>query len=446
MRAAAYLRVSTIAQAEADRFGYGRQAHEIGEYASKHNLELCREYRDAITGTSTTRVGLEQLKADAGAYDLVVISGVDRLARSVGASYQVLAELLDLGLEVHSAEFGIVDLENDESLIQFNLRSLFSHLERKKILDRTRAGRRLMADKGLLPGGIRTYGYRGDGRGGAEIVPEQAAIVRRIFQARLSGQSYRQIGIELSADEVPVSRPHRSPNGVGYWGYGQVGGIVRNRTYKGEHHFTLDGVPYVFEVPPIVNATVWERAQPRKRGASPRLDWPLLGHLRCGECGRRMHAKQQRRNGRVAWQAYRCQAADRPELICNRGTVSRGLIEPLVEREVRDKFSDEAFVRTFLTAATEHTGPDLGERARQLEVERARLLQAYRKGVISLREFGDARKDIDDNLRSLTVESPPDLPVAAFVRAAAELPLREFLDYAGIVVVTGKHFLEFELE
>lgn len=445
MRAAAYLRVSTIAQAEADRFGYGRQAHEVSEYAGKHNLELVREYRDAITGTSTTRVGLQQLKADAASYDLVLISGVDRLARSVSASYQVLAELLDLGLEVHSAEFGIVDLDNDESLIQFNLRSLFSHLERNKILTRTRAGRRLMAEKGLLPGGIRTFGYQGDRKGGAEIVPEQAKVVRRIFDERLEGLSYRRIGVGLQDDGIPIARPHRSPNGVGFWGYGQVANIVRNRAYKGEYHFTLDGVPYVFDIPPIVSSTVWERAQPRKRGASPRLDWPLLGHLRCGGCGRRMHAKQKRTNGRVVWQSYRCQALDRPEMSCSRGTVARRPLEELVEREVRAKFRDESFVRSLLSAAVERVDDSSG-RARQLEAERARLLQAYRKGLISLQEFSEARKDVDDSLKSLVVEPPADLPVTAFMRAAAELPLREFLEYSGIVVVTGKDFLEFALE
>jgi site-specific DNA recombinase len=443
--AAAYLRVSTLAQADADRFGYGRQAHEISEYARKHNLELVREYRDAITGTSTTRVGLQGLKADAGTYDVVLISGVDRLARSVGASYQVLAELLELGLAVHSAEFGVVDLDDDQSLIQFNLRSLFAHLERNKILQRTRAGRRLMADKGLLPGGIRTYGYRGDGKGGAEIVPEQAAIVRRVFNARIRGESFRQIGWELQQDGVPIARPHRSPNGKGFWGYGQVGKLVKNRAYKGEYRFTLDGRPYVFEVPAIVSVDVWERAQPRKRGAPAKLDWPLLGHIRCGECGRRMHAKQTRRKGAVVWQAYRCQAADRRELECSAGMLVRASLEARVEAAIREHFADARFVRDLL-AASDDISPHSAARVQELEIERARLLQAYRKGIIGLDEFAASRKEIDESIRALSDTPPPELPVESLMGAAAGMPLGEFLANAGIVVVASRDFIAFEIE
>ncbi len=89
-RAAAYLRVSSEKQADEDRFGYHRQIAGVREYANTNALELVGEYRDAITGKSVTRSGLDRLLSEASSYDVVIISSVDRLARDGGALARVV--------------------------------------------------------------------------------------------------------------------------------------------------------------------------------------------------------------------------------------------------------------------------------------------------------------------------------------------------------------------
>lgn len=99
-----YLRVSTSQQAGDERFGFDVQRQAAERYATQQGLRLTRTYQDVITGTKATRTQLNALLEDAGNYEAVLISSVDRLARRTGIAYAVLEELLDTGMEVHSAD------------------------------------------------------------------------------------------------------------------------------------------------------------------------------------------------------------------------------------------------------------------------------------------------------------------------------------------------------
>lgn len=447
-RAAAYLRVSSIAQAEDDRWGYERQHREVLAYAEHHDLQIDHTYRDAITGTSTTRVGLDQLLAHAHQLDVVIISSVDRLGREVAATQQVFQDLKRAGLAVHVTNAGEIKTEDDAGLIHFVLSSLFADLERRAISSRTQAALVMMAEAGKLPNGIRTYGYNHDDKGGAIIRPDQARIVRRIYRERIEGRSFRSIALALEADRIPVARPHRAPDGRGRWGYGTIGKLIRNRAYKGEYLWSRNGRKWLIPIPPIVDEATWVAAQPRKRGPAPRKDWPLLGHVRCGRCGRRMHARTSIKRGKP-YDYYRCQALDRPEIrhTCDQKLVRRDWLEQAAETAVRERLTDPTELRALLAAAEEQRGDPNADRRAALREERARLLLAYRHGVLDLDEFTTARGEIDADLTALTqAPAGEDAPVELLARAAATVPLRELLEEGGIVVVVDPPNVRFTIE
>ena len=439
-RAAAYLRVSSEKQADEDRFGYHRQIAGIREYASRSGLELVAEYRDAITGKSVTRKGLDRLVLDAESFDCVIISSVDRLARDVTSSYQVLANLLASRLQVHSADHGLIDLDQEASLIQFNLQALFAHLERQKIVTRTRAAVNAIAASGKVPDGMNAYGYRTKDRE-AYVVPGEARVVREVFERSARGETLVGIARALTEAGVP-----RRKGGLTPWRFTDVRQMIRRTTYKGEYAWG----PYVISVPAIVDAATWSRAQPRGRGrpwhTSPLL---LLGHVRCGQCGARLSSRPHHARGKdgTRYWSYRCVGRNtNPDAGCGLGSIGRAHLDPLAERVVREVLSDPKRVREMLAAAAEVDDRNAAA-VLALEGEDARWLEAFRAGAITAAELHEYRGDVRRRLRALAdTRATADRDVREYVRAAKRLPFRELLDLAGVeIFVLDRYRLEVRL-
>lgn len=432
MKAAAYARVSTVAQGNEERWGFHRQAEEIERYAESSGLELVATFKDAVSGSSVTRTGLTQLKDESGRFGAVIISSVDRLARTVSASHKVLAELLDLGLEVHSADFGLIDLDSDTSLVQFNLQALFSHLERNRIQKRTRAAHLAMAGKGLLPFGIQTYGY-GHQEGKAFIIPDRAAVVRRIFEMSAAGESFLSIQNALNHESVPAPGKHRLGTD-NLWHRTVISRMIRNTAYKGEYYW---GHPkrFLIPIPAIVSEELWTKAQKRKRGRAPSSGFALVGHLRCGVCGRRMQAKSDKRP-RKEWQGYRCCSDSLPTGHCGMKYLPRHPLEEKAEQTLRETLSNPAEIRAMLSAAAP-TDTRHAEELSAIRAEDARWLEAFKLGVITPQELGAYREELRQRAAALETTQEPELPVEAFVQAAKEMPFVELLKEGGFVFIAA---------
>lgn len=424
-RAAAYLRVSSDHQANEDRFGYERQITEIIRYAERAGFELTREYRDAITGKSTTRRALSELQRDASRYEAVIISSVDRLGRHVSATDRVLAALIASGLEVHSAEFGLIDLEDDTSLVQFNIRSLVAHLERQKIVKRTQAARIAIAQAGGIPNGVKGLGFRTQKRK-LVIIPDEAEVVRAVFEASAAGESMSGIAARLTADGVPRWSSERP------WRFTDVQRVLTNPLYRGEYVWGGISIP----VPAIVSPGLWSRAQPRGRGRRPRTNLALLGHIRCGWCGHRLSTRwEYDRKRRPRWPVYRCQGGKLPDVRCKFGQISARRLEPVVERAVRDALANEATIRELLAIA-EDDAPATADARAELEREDAQWLEAFRHGAITAAELASYRADVRRRVAALAQDTGrAEVEVERLVRAARELPLPELLDLARVLVV-----------
>ena len=88
-RAAIYTRVSTADQHPET------QLYDLREMAKQRGYEIVHEYGDVICGAKSKRPGLDQLMADARRhrFDIVLVAGFDRVARSVRHFLGVLDEL-----------------------------------------------------------------------------------------------------------------------------------------------------------------------------------------------------------------------------------------------------------------------------------------------------------------------------------------------------------------
>jgi DNA invertase Pin-like site-specific DNA recombinase len=130
-----YARVSTVTQG---RDGNGLDAQERD--LRRAGAEVV--YKDRFTGTGIDRPELGRLLGVVETGDTVVVTKLDRLARSVRAGVDVIEELLSRGVTVHVLNMGVMDNSASGRLLR-TVMLAFAEFERDMIVERTTEGREL---------------------------------------------------------------------------------------------------------------------------------------------------------------------------------------------------------------------------------------------------------------------------------------------------------------
>jgi site-specific DNA recombinase len=203
-KAVAYLRVSS--QGQVAGTGFDRQRELCGRYAEKYNFHIVETYREeGVSGASdeTERPAFQKmLEALLGnGIRVIIVEGLDRLARTLQVQETLLIFLASKDLELHSArtEDNITaSMQEDpmkKALIQ--IQGVFSELEKNLLVNKLRKARdKIRAEKGRCEG-VAPYG---------DEDPDEALIVERILKMRRSGRSYRAIAMRLN--ELGVRTRH----------------------------------------------------------------------------------------------------------------------------------------------------------------------------------------------------------------------------------------------
>lgn len=128
-----YCRVSTQGQAK------DGNSLEAQEKLLKENgaQEI---YSDAFTGTKAHRPELDKLLDKLQPGDKLVITKLDRIARSASQGTELIQTLLDSGIIVHVLNMGVMDNTPTGKLIR-NIILAFAEFERDMIIERTQEGK-----------------------------------------------------------------------------------------------------------------------------------------------------------------------------------------------------------------------------------------------------------------------------------------------------------------
>jgi len=236
MRYVIYARYSSDQQSERSIDDQIRLCRERVDQLDAAVVETYTDY--AISGANAlNRPGLQAMLEDArtGRFDAVMAEALDRLSRDqedVAGIYKRLSH----------RDIRIVTLaEGEVNELHVGLKGTMNALFLKDLAAKTKRGQRGRVEAGRAAGGI-TYGYDmvreldADGnlvRGKRRINPEQAAVVRRIFEEYTSGLSPRSIAAGLNREGIP------SPRG-GKWNASTINGnkarrngVLHNELYIG---------------------------------------------------------------------------------------------------------------------------------------------------------------------------------------------------------------------
>lgn len=235
MRLVAYLRVSTIEQADKG-YGLDVQREAIRKAAKQLGGKVVVWTADeGKSGTldAVDRPGLlEALTAIRdGRADGLIVRDLDRLARAVTVQEAVLAEVWD---HRDSAVFTSVppqevlrdDPDDPYRTAMRQMRGVFAELDRRLIVKRLRDGRKVKADNGGHVDGPAPYGWRVDEpnpsnpHGALVPVPAEQTALARMKHLRRDGVPTREIARVLTAEGHPTRK------GGGTWHHATVARIL----------------------------------------------------------------------------------------------------------------------------------------------------------------------------------------------------------------------------
>lgn len=128
-----YARVSTRGQAK-DGNSLEAQEKALKEAGA---IEI---YADAFTGTKADRPEFDKLMNKLQSGDTLVVTKLDRFARSMTQGSELVSELIDKGIKVNILNIGMMDNTPASKLIR-NIFFAFAEFERDMIVERTQEGK-----------------------------------------------------------------------------------------------------------------------------------------------------------------------------------------------------------------------------------------------------------------------------------------------------------------
>lgn len=128
-----YARVSTKGQA---KDGNSLEAQEKALRAAG----ATEIYREAFTGTKTERPEFTKLIDELQEGDTLVVTKLDRIARTAAKGIELVDGLLNRGIKIHILNMGLLDNSTTGKLIR-NIFFAFAEFERDMIVERTQEGK-----------------------------------------------------------------------------------------------------------------------------------------------------------------------------------------------------------------------------------------------------------------------------------------------------------------
>jgi site-specific DNA recombinase len=382
------------------------------------------------SGGSLDRPAITRLReaVQRGAVDCVIVFKLDRLSRSVVDTVNLVLQEWDDLCHVKSAREPI-DTTNHAGKMFFYMLVSYAEWERSVIKERTWSGRLKRAQEGRNPGFNAPYGYRvGATPGTLEIVAEEAAVVRRIYQLYLTGLGMLGIVKTLAGEGVRFREGR-------VWNESTVRHILANPVYVGDlvwgvrqrnpKYGKRDGEKERLRVaeplaaregafPAIVSRSEYERVRmmrsekpgPNRGGSGRALSsrFLLTGLARCGKCGSSMLGREGVGNGTNTY--YWCSGRNsKGDTFCDCGYINTEKADVVAVAELRSLYGDRAKrekVVEIMRVTQKRRLENLLPQAHHAEEDLARLgeqevdlRRQYLEKAITIAEFRAFKADLE---------------------------------------------------
>ena len=437
-RVAAYCRVSTDDEEQLTSYNTQKRVYTDMVMANKE-WELVGIYADeGISGTrADKRPEFKRMIDDcfAGKIDYIITKSVSRFARNTVDCLDHVRQLKARGIGVYFEEQNIDTLKCDSELYLVIYAGFAQSESESMSKNITWSYRKNFEDGKCIYIYKKLLGYKKGADGTPEIVPEEAAIVERIFNMFLAGMTAEGISNVLKAEKIKV--PGKELN----FSKKMILGILQNEKYCGDcilqKTVTVDCISksrkknegeapmYLVENShqAIVSREVFNRVQEeisRRKALPPQSKkkavtasgkyskYALTEVLRCGECGSRYKRVTWTSSGKkqIVW---RCVSRlDYGKKYCKDSiTVKEEELQEAIVRAIR-KFNEEDD-RTYIALMKATIGDALGITGNSEEVEfLERRIEALNKRMVQIVsasvQAGESVEHHEDEFRRIADE------------------------------------------
>ena len=231
LRVAAYFRVSTKEEDQANSYEVQKEYY-TDKIMSNPVWTMAGVFADkGITGTSVKKREdfMRMIRhCRQRKIDVVLTKSVSRFARNTVDCLYYTRALKELGIAVIFEKENINSLEEDSEL-RITLSGAFAQSESESISANVTWGKRRAMESGKATIQYKyLYGYCRGADDKPEIIPEEAEVVRWIYERYLAGASTRMLRDELHEQGVTYSE--KSPQ----WTLPHIKSILRNEKYCGD--------------------------------------------------------------------------------------------------------------------------------------------------------------------------------------------------------------------
>lgn len=231
-KACVYTRVSTTEQAT-EGYSIEEQERKCKAAIESKGWQYAGTYSDpGISGRTMDRPGLQSMleSISEGKVEAVFVYKLDRLSRKQKDTMTIIEDIFlkkDIALVSLNET---LDTSTPWGRAMIGILSSFNQMESENIQVRTKMGRDAKANKGGYAGGKPPIGYKAV-HGELVIVPEEAEIVKLVFEMRKNGGTYVSIAEELN------TLGYKTKSG-GKFHHSAVQNILNNKeTYLGYYKY-----------------------------------------------------------------------------------------------------------------------------------------------------------------------------------------------------------------
>ena len=411
--AAAYIRVSTDDQAE---YSPASQLEKIRLYAERNQILLPKEFIfvDAgISGRKTKNrpafnemIGLA--KRNPKPFDVILVWKFSRFARNREDSIVYKSMLR----KEHNIDVVSVSEDIGDDKLSILIEAIIEAMDEFYSINLEEEVQRGMTEKAkregvlLIPG----FGYKVE-NGEYIVVPEEAEIIRKVFNDYVNGKGLLTIAKALNAMGIKTHRGNKIENRtVEYW--------LNNPLYIGKTRWNPDGklsrnytadTAIITDGPhePIIDIETWDKAQKKMQKQKARfrkffnsdrkgLSHWLTGILRCEKCGKVLSYQggyfgcSERSRGKCDGVGY-----IKAEKIAN---IILNILSEIELPNVELDFADPNSARE---VNINDDNRIISAQIQRLEIRLERVKLAYEDGVDTLEEYKAKKKAITDEIVKL---------------------------------------------
>ena len=409
IRKCGYARVSTLAE---------EQEHSLVSQTEYYKELIENEldsifvgiYADRKSGKNTRQRPqfMEMIRAaKRGEIDYIITKSISRFARNLVETLRIIRELRAINVGVYFEKENIDTLKTASDFM-ISLYSTIAESELTSMSENVKWAARKRYRNGSVELNSNLYGYTLES-GQLTPVPDEAKIVKEVYERYASGEGYDRIARDLN------QRGIKKKIADTLWNSNDVKRILENEKYVGDallqKSYKRDFKPVKNngEVPqyyvennhqPIVSRELYEKVQAikerkaRKHKQAPAKVSPFSGKIKCAECGRGYRHRKNNRNTPYEKWIWSCATY----VMMGRKYCSG--------HNIREEDLKEHFLSAYNEAAAyePHEVQDLGASIRDLLSQERELIALRAKKYLNKEAYEEQHEELLQQLKEYETE------------------------------------------